>query len=610
MKKILAVLVLIFLLLPGIFANSQKIYRVDSSIYRKITKLYVLSGHALPSTTGPWSGDELEKMLKKLDRDEIPSYLLPLYEEAEAELSSEPSLVFNGGAMEWDGTLNGDIYAHTYSGDISRKDVGGIEETAFAGRNFWFGADLTKNNPFFEVDWQTWMGDNFYTYFNIYLSNSIRGKDEIGSTKLNSNIPAFQNFKLDVKLLDVNFPSRAFLSAGGSGWSLEIGRDRLSWGSGKTGNLVLSDNFPYHDMVRATAYSDIFKYTYLISFFPCKMNYYGVDSSGSRTMYNATNNNNSSRYLQGVALYTAHRLEARLFSDSLSFTLTEAVTLDSQDGSIPFVILSPTYFMHNGYMHDNTNSTLAFEVNWTPVSGLALYAQLLLDNFAMPLFETAPGPGQSSVSSPDAKAYLLGARYMRKAGEGILTVNPEGAYVMPMTYIRNSGRGYGIDYAAAVKYRLFSYEDYAGSTDILYDEHVLGYTYGPDCIVGSIDVEWEWNRLSVGSNFFFMAHGTHDLWTKYTTIAAGTTEDDYNSHYTGLSTDHSNTGNYRYGDAQSTRNSIWYTYDIGLSASYRILDNLSVSGALDYIMMKNIYNVSGADASDVQLILSVSYTPF
>lgn len=620
MKKIGSVMLMLALVLCLLSAenNDQTIYSVDSALYQKIVKLYIAEGRAVPSTTGPWSGDELKKMVDSLDSASVPAYLASIYEEVKDELDGEASINFNGGAMEFDGTLSLDIYAHTYSGDIKRSDVNGIEETAFAGRRYWFGKDLTKNTPFFQLDWESWLGSNFYTYFNAYLSNSVRGGKEIGSTAFNSNIPTLQNlFLFDLKMLDINFPSRAFLSVGGSGWSLQIGRDRLSWGSGSTGNLVLSDNFPYHDMFRATAYSSTgtFKYTYLLSFFTSKMNYYGFEGTETtdptkRTVYQGSNGRSSAQPLKGVALYSAHRFEGRFFSDRLSVSITEALTLDSQDGSIPILALSPLYFMHNAYMPNNTNSTLALEINWTVMKGLAVYGQVLLDNFAMPGFETGPGPGKSKSTTPDGKAFLIGAKYMTAAGDGILTVNPEAVYVMPLTYLRDSRSGYGIDYIAAVKYRLYSYESYAGDTDILYDEYVIGYTYGPDCLVASLSAGWDWNKLSLGGKFFFMAHGTHDYWTKWCEVPAGTSEEDYKNQYSGISSDHSNTGNYRYSDAQAVRNSIWYTYDIGISASYEVLDNLSVSLALDFVRMNNIYNIKGQNASDFQVILGVSYKPF
>ena len=65
MKRIVAVFLLFLMVLTSVFAlsNSQKIYRVDSKEYEEIKYLYILTGHALPSTTGPWSEGELKDLL-------------------------------------------------------------------------------------------------------------------------------------------------------------------------------------------------------------------------------------------------------------------------------------------------------------------------------------------------------------------------------------------------------------------------------------------------------------------------------------------------------------------------------------------------------------------
>jgi hypothetical protein len=270
--------------------------------------------------------------------------------------------------------------------------------------------------------------------------------------------------------------------------------------------------------------------------------------------------------------------------------------------------------MHNAYMPSNSNSTFAVEINYTPVKGLGIYAQILLDNFSIPFFNSGAGPNLSEASTQDAKAYLVGAKYVTSAANGTLTINPEVVYVMPYTYLRDSeqaGYPYGIDYVAAVKNRLYSYEDIGTSTDVLYDEYVIGYTYGPDCLVANLSATWEKDKLTLGGKAFFMMHGTHDLWTIWSKVPTNTSEEDYNSQYTGVSTSHKDNGNYRYGDSVKTeRNSIWYTLDIGLSAKYDVLENLSVSAAVDFVNMKNIYNVKGQDAHDFQVILGVSYSPF
>ena len=123
MKKTLLIILFCLLSLSLIFAeaNDQKIYSVDSTVYKNIVKLYLATGHAMPSTTGPWSGDELTKMLEKLDADSIPEYLSATYESVVEELGVEPEKQFDGGAMELSGSISLDIYAHTYK--IGRAHV-------------------------------------------------------------------------------------------------------------------------------------------------------------------------------------------------------------------------------------------------------------------------------------------------------------------------------------------------------------------------------------------------------------------------------------------------------------------------------------------------------
>lgn len=614
MRRFLTLLVILLTSLAAVFAaNSQKIYSVDTDVYKTISQIYVLTGHALPSATGPWSADELLSMFEAIDRNDVPSFMQDRYDKALAELSAERKSEFKNGAMEFSGTIDTELYVHTYdvkaADAYSRTDVNGLVDHAFEGRSWWYAKDLNHIAPFFKLEWESWLAEHFYTAFDLGLQNASRGGEygELGSTKMNSNIPMLQNFSFNLKVLDIaSFPHRAFASFGGKGWSFEAGRDRLSWGAGTTGNLMMSDNLPYHDMVRFTAYGERFKYTYLISFFPSKKNYYRSDGTG----YSGTGGNNSTRILDGLFFLSSHRFEFRMFRDKVSFILTEGLAYASETNNIQFVALSPVFFMHNAFMPNNSNSTLDFELNWTPVKGLTLYGQILLDQFTMPGFEDPVGPDKDYSSSPNGIGYLAGLKYLTGIKEGLLTINPEIVYVTPYCYLRDGyNNNYGMDYVGAIRSRLYAYEDRDLSTDILYEDYVLGYKYGPDCLVANLAASWEGEKLTVRANGMFMAHGTQDLWTKWTKVPAQTTEEDFKAQYSGVTTSHVS-DNYRYPDAKTTRNARWYTLDIGLGADYQLLDNLSFSLDVDYVYMRNIFNVGGQNASDVQIVFGLSWQCF
>ena len=615
MKRTIAILAVLLLALAAASAvNNQKIYSVDTDIYRTISTIYVLTGHALPSTTGPWSADELLKMYEAIDRNDVPPYMKAKYDSALAELVPGDQIVFRDGSVEFSGTADLELYFHTYNVQaddaISRKDNNGLEEHAFEGRSWWFARDLNHIAPLFSLSWETWLTDHFYSDFVLDFQNAARGNayGELGSTLLNTNIPMLQNMKFDLKVLDIaSFPHRAFAAIGGSGWSFQAGRDRLSWGAGTTGNVVLSDNLPYHDLVRFTAYGGKFKYTYLISFFPNKMNYYNTDD---KTGYTGTGNNNSTLKLDGLTFFSGHRFEARFFGDRLGLALTEGLIYSSDTNNFQFAALSPMYFMHNSFMSSNSNSTMALEMDWTVIRGLSVYGQILLDQFTMPGFESPLGPDMDDPQAPNGSAYLLGAKYITGVKGGVLTINPEFAYVSAFCYLRDGYNAqYGMDYTGAIRSRLYAYEDRGLGTDILYEDYVIGYKYGPDCVVANLAASWEGEKLSLSANGMFMVHGTHDLWTVWGKVPAHAGEVFYEQ-YTGPSSSHSQNGNYRYADAQSTRNALWYTVDIGLGAQYRLLENLKLSLNIDFVTMRNIFNISGQNASDVQIILGATYGCF
>lgn len=608
MKKFISIVSLLILCLACIFAaNTQKIYSVDNEIYRNISRIYVMTGHAVPSTSGPWSTDELLKMIRVIDRSEVPEALLPTYDRILTELNKEPSIVFEGGAMEFEGTLNLDLYLHSYdaeNSDISRTDASGLKQHAFEGRDFWFGKDLTKNVPFINFSWEARANDFFYSYVDLGLLNGYHGDKEIGSTRINSNIFALQNdFQLNVRLADVNFPQIAFASVGGDGWTAEAGRDRLNWGSGATGNLVLSDDFPYYDNIRFTTYSEKYKYTYLLAFFPYKGNYYTTEG-----VYKGLSHNTSAAILDGTFFYAAHRFEGRFLEDKLSIALSEALVYESETNSIQFAALSPMYFMHNAYMPNNSNSTLALEVNYTPVKKVSLYSQVLLDQFAFPGFESAPGPDKDENTDTNGFAYMLGAKYTTDLKGGILDVNPEFVYIGAYTYLRDGKNGHGLDYVGAVKSRLYAFEDIS-STDITYDEFVIGYKYGPDCMVANLDLSWENEKLSLGANALFMVHGTNDIWTKWRAVPAHTSEEDYKNQFSAPTTDASNTENFRYPSTEiAERNTRWITVDVGARCSYQVSDSLMLNVALDLVYMNGVFNHCGETAFDAQLVIGGKYS--
>jgi hypothetical protein len=80
------------------------------------------------------------------------------------------------------------------------------------------------------------------------------------------------NSTLDIAKYDFSMPLRAYGAAGGAWWNFQLGRDRISYGTGELGNLAVSDNPDYYDFARLSLFSRIFKYSFLISQIPLEIN--------------------------------------------------------------------------------------------------------------------------------------------------------------------------------------------------------------------------------------------------------------------------------------------------------------------------------------------------
>lgn len=601
MKKIITIITIALLLTPAAFSyTAQKVYPVDSPLYTTLCDIYRMAGHAMPFSSGPWSAAELMHMAKAIDRSEVPPFMKSSYDAMIAELEKDlDDVQTNGIDLEISGLLAIETYSHTNVDGATRTDVNGTTEKTFVGRENW-AYDLTKPTPFLDFQMQVGIKDHSYIYFGMPLQSNYhisRGyEQEIGSTNISTSLVGFQNMKFKM-IFDINVPYRTFLAIGSENWNLQMGRDRISWGLGTTGNMVISDTLPYHEMIRFSAFSERFKFTYLVSSFPHKANFYDPSYVGSSTNDKSAN--------KGISLYIAHRLEGKFLSDRLSVSITEAIMYASESGVISLRSLNPVMVFHNLYTAADSNSTLAIEMDYTPIKGLNLYLQAIVDDLAVGEAISSP----TSTGYPNAIGLLGGMTYSTKAGSGLLRVNLEAAYTSPYLYLRyNESSGaadtdkYGLDYVVAVR-------TYAtGDDSVIYDEFFLGYKYGGDAIVTNLNVSWkDMGKLKISSNAFFMAHGTHDKWTRWAVIG-NNGQEAWNRYDVTPTTGHE-TVNYRYDDEDlDQRDAVCYTLDLGLYASYDITDSFNAFMQLDHVSIWNQFNRSTlAKQSDLQLVLGAKY---
>ena len=600
-KRTIWAALLLLIAIPCVFSvasagNSQKIYAVDNPVYSYISDLYVLEGRSLPSTAGPWSGTELEAMLSVFDRQALSGISAQLYDRASAILGKDKA----ASVVRIGVNADEEMYVHTSTSN-----------PYFLGRDNWVRG-WEEQNQFLRLWTDERVGKGLYGYFEFSwgVARDWRDGDDtsriFGDSVLWTNTPFLMQNNL--AQFNMDFPYRAFISAGGDHWSVQIGRDRLSWGNGRTGNFVIDSHLKRHDMVRFSAFDGPFKFTYVVSAFPHPKNYYIDNGDGTMTYSRlGLKRENGSYYgqsqvLSGIAAFIGHRMEWRILP-SLTACLTEGIMYYSADSTVNFSAFLPLFLYHNLYERSNSNSILSIDVDWTFARGWNLYGQFVLDD----LYISGETDSGDNLTEPDSLGFLAGITYMTELAGGLLSVNLEGALTQPYLYLRDGdaqtgeteraqtkGR-YGLSYVVALR-------DMSGSSNTQnYNLEYLGYPYGGDAIVGNLNAEYSRpGKWSVGSNIFFMVHGTHDRYTVWSRVEKGTSQ--FPPTTTHLS------GNYN--DTQADgRDAASETLVTGLCGSMELGYGFSAGIQADYINIWNVGNrTANGHVSDLQLTVMLSYS--
>ena len=591
MKKVSIVTLVVFFVATALLGsapiNQQKIYPVDSPLFEALTQLYISEGLSLPSTTGPYSANELILMLNRLDENSLKDQAKTVYNYVYDTLYEEAKVVDFGLDINLEG------YFHT-------------DTTNFTLPDDWIYT-YEDRKPLFDIILETSPSEHFYGYSSLSIT-STRYYDATntvgpitalyGENTITSNI--FFINENGINNLDLGMPYRAFGAFGGDGWSAQIGREQLSWGPGKSGNFVLGDHLSYHNVGRVTTYADNFKYTFLTSFFPHPSEYFTANQEsptpfayGGYFDYESSQTQVSS----GLNMFMAHRLEWRMLQEKVNLVLTETIMYQSENNTLDLRILSPTTIFHDYYIRSNANSMLALEIDVTPINHLNIYSQVVVDEFALPGEPTAGVSG----ALPTAFGYMLGAQGNYPLLNGFLYGSFEWAKTDPYLYLRDNGDygqdagEYGINYVVAVREYM--------ARGVYYQEDFLGYQYGGDAIVLNGQVGYkEFGKWHATANLFYMMHGTFDMWTLWDQ------EDGTNGTTLETTPTEEHTPDNNLDSDVSDRDSVEKTLVIGLQGGYTIFSGLDAFGQLDFVHITNPGNVStNAAQSDVQLTIGVSY---
>ncbi|MDR1893707.1 MAG: capsule assembly Wzi family protein [Spirochaetales bacterium] len=497
------------------FAQSQEIIPLGSPLYRDIDALCLMAGLARPSASRPWTINEARLNLDRLDPQALSAAARGLYDRTAGALARGPALDLGGGVQIGAGLeLNLETYGHTNTEDyITEEDwfygyeerqpsvrlnlEGRLGEHFFSRMEGSYG--LGRFNPGDEYRIRltdktrpagsVQDGDNpFPNGIGAILDKSslnqfewrIRGAQYAGGFRTNITTPASMGSE---------WPRRAYFSAGGSRWNFSLSRDRLTWGNGESGNLILDGNADFNDYARFNFFHEALRYEYLMVFFK------GFDYWNDN-FYKLLDPNRS--YERIFRIFLAHRLEFRL-RNNLSLSLSEGVMY--QDSAFELRFLNPSFFLHNYLDKTRFNAIASIEWDWTPGPGWGIYGQFALDQ------ATAPTETGSTAGDRTSFGVLGGLRRSGPLFSGVLDLNLEGVYTSPMLYRRN-----GVD-LLVLRTAEFADDKYA--------LEYLGYPYGGDAIVLQLGGNYrDPSGWEAGFRFFGMLHGRmHFLLSHNTDLA-------------------------------------------------------------------------------------------
>ena len=454
-RMLLIALLLTFSICSIWASNSQRIIPLEDKSYEAIDNLFASLGMAAPSTSRPWSEAEFSLYLGKIDENELSPTQKTAYDSLCEKYKENHIKTFDA-----DIEANIEAYAHT-NGQYTTTDD-------------WM-YDYGKRKPLMSISMGLSPFSSMYAEMDATLgtskfssaTNETSGRQQWFEQTFTTNL-----FMFDSKnngSFDGNIPYRAYLSFGGCNWNLQIGRERLSWGSGETGNLIIGDQLQYHNMLRLTGYNDTLKVTFLASFFPHPNEIYDVKTDTTGNRINAarkTYSQDSAPTAQGLKMFLGHMLELSLLDNKLYFSISENIMYQSDEANLDLRYFSPMMIFHNFYNPKNMNSILGLEAVWAPAKGFNAYLQFALDDIALSIETT---------NKPNAIGLIGGVKWTAYKEIGLIRATAEGAYTSPYMYLRSKeAKGTGqadvsdtLDFIVAIR-RWFS----GDGDNIVYDTEI------------------------------------------------------------------------------------------------------------------------------------------
>ncbi|MBN2511099.1 MAG: hypothetical protein JXB03_12540 [Spirochaetales bacterium] len=573
--------ILIFITSMSLFSqyySEQEFVPVGSPVYTAVRQLYHEAGMQNFSRDLPMTVKELRMCVSRLPRSGR--------NEAEIErLLAELSVpAIEGIPLNLSVTLSAEVY-----GNINSDYTGWIDNSR---RTYYPEGDESQTAGAIEIYdkvYESTDGNREYGYKDRHVPVTLSlampitgwlygyvdgqaGKDpfQVGVSQDN-----YVNVPTAGEQVDLMAPYRAYISGGTGSAFFQLGRDRLSWGNGISGNMIMSDAPLYYDFFRFSWFSEKFKYSFITVGLETWLLDRDFIYEPDGEIRSAENIEAAKDYYTQSKFFLGHRVEFYPLKN-----LYLAISENTIYGGKPITwnYINPFMLYHSYYVQGYGNSFLTLETSYSPVRTLNLYGQIGVDQFQTPM-EVANGWGGDK--EPGAMGYIAGLSYHPRISEKRITLGYEWAYTSAYLYYGNQ---YDHD------------EPYGGNSPVLaiasrrrvnslvspikvnsYVDQSIGYYTGPDSVVHYFYADFPSTLpgLTWGTEVTWLQKGERNMTTQFF-VPEGR-------------------GNAA-GPTGTVENKVIST----LWCEYTLKNNLTVGGQADLILYRNLHHNDGDDGFDIQ----------
>ena len=577
MRRSLCILLLAISMLPAMAAHSASAFiPLDSPFYDDFDTLMIAEG-LQPSRTRPYTYGEAALYLEALEGRELAAEEQLLYR----RLCDMAGTDNGDGIISFgmDLMLQPEIYVHTNTGFADRvgflnekKTEETLSEYGYENSDKYMLWDRERPH-FLDLDLALSFADRVTLLFRFPVTNTVHTGVPSGSRNVMTNLPflaspsdfstdSFQDFSM-------NFPYRAHISIADSWYSILIGRERLEYGAGATGNFIIDSSLPYHNALSVSFFTPSFKYTFLLSFFPHPSQYLGetvkVSEDGTQYITDLVFDQNTNAFT-GTKLFMSHRFEWTMNSGRHRFAITEGIIYQNDKGFVDLQVLNPMMFFHNMYIAGNANSMIQGEWDVSLAKGVSQHIAFAVDDLNIP-FEQNDG----SEKRPSAIGLQYGIDTSHSIGSGFLESRTEITYMSPYFYLRDGkdAESYPLDFVIAIRNQRSGYG--------IYDLYTIGYPNGGDQWIAHLSLSYRVpQRYKAAISTEYRAYGRNNLMTVYMK-----------------------------GDASKP---LTHSVKVTISGEYHINSSMKVGAGIEDIVFFNFGNEPGKIENDLRFRLSFRYT--